>query len=159
MIKLRQIRSFIRLNNQMKCLVLESFIMLAWARYKKSKNFSDVASTLGERMTETTFQINVQDKKTSKLISRAIHLASPHTFWESQCLVKAMAGMKMLERRGIESTLYLGTAKDETGLIAHSWLRSGDFYVSGAEVMERFTVVEKFAKVIKNNKAEGENYG
>ena len=39
---------------------------------------------------------------------------SRYTFWESQCLVKAIAGMKMLERRHIESTLYLGTAKDET---------------------------------------------
>ena len=53
---------------------------------------------------------------------------SKYTFWESQCLVKAIAGMKMLERRQIESTLYLGTAKDELGkLIAHAWLRSGPF--------------------------------
>ena len=81
---------------------------------------------------------------------------SRYTFWESECLVKAMAGMKMLERRGIESTLYLGTAKDETGLIAHAWLRSGTFYVSGAEVMERFTVVAQFAKEIKQTK---EKYG
>ena len=46
--------------------------------------------------------------------------------------------MKMLEKRNIESTLYLGIAKDEKGeLIAHAWLRSGPFYVSGAEVMEQ----------------------
>ena len=55
--------------------------------------------------------------------------------------------MKMLERRQIESTLYLGTAKDESGkLIAHAWLRSGPFYITGAEGMEKFTVVSKFAK-------------
>ncbi|GAE44160.1 hypothetical protein JCM21738_846 [Mesobacillus boroniphilus JCM 21738] len=52
----------------------------------------------------------------------------------------------MLQRRGINSTLYLGTAKDETGkLIAHAWLRSGSYYVSGAEEMNRFTVVSKFS--------------
>ena len=34
----------------------------------------------------------------------------------------------MLEKRHIESTLYLGTAKDNHGeLIAHAWLRSGSF--------------------------------
>ena len=72
---------------------------------------------------------------------------SRHTFWESQCLVKAIAAMKMLERRQIESTLYLGTAKDENGnLIAHAWLRSGPFYITGVEAMEKFTVVSKFAK-------------
>ena len=48
-------------------------------------------------------------------ISQAIHLMSRYTFWESECLVKAIAGMKMLEKRNIESTLYLGTAKDENG--------------------------------------------
>ena len=62
-----------------------------------------------------------------------------------------MAAMKMLEKRGIESTLYLGMAKDETGaLIAHAWLRSGPFYITGSEGMERFTVVGKFAKRINN---------
>ena len=65
-------------------------------------------------------------------ISQAIHIMSRYTFWESQCLVKAIAAMKMLERRQIESTLYLGTAKDENGkLIAHAWLRSGPFYING----------------------------
>ena len=29
--------------------------------------------------------------------------------------------------------------------IAHAWLRSGPFYISGKEGMERFAVVAKFA--------------
>ena len=38
----------------------------------------------------------------------------------------------MLERRKIESTLYLGTAKDEDGkMVAHAWLRSGPFTLLG----------------------------
>ena len=57
--------------------------------------------------------------------------------------------MRMLEKRGIESTLYLGTARDESGkMIAHAWLRSGPYYITGSEGMERFTVVGKFAKRI-----------
>ena len=57
--------------------------------------------------------------------------------------------MKMLERRKIESTLYLGTGKDEDGsFAAHAWLRSGPYYVTGANGMERYTVVGKFAKII-----------
>ena len=107
-------------------------------------------------MSETDFYVHDLDKEILHLISKAIHMVSPYTFWESECLVKAFAGMKMAERREIESTLYLGMAKDETGLIAHAWLRSGTFYVSGSEGMERFTVVSKFAKFIKN---KGENYG
>jgi hypothetical protein len=59
--------------------------------------------------------------------------------------------MKMLERRNIESTVYLGTAKDENGkLIAHAWLRSGSFILTGSEEMSRFVVVSKFAKQVSN---------
>ena len=99
-------------------------------------------------MNETKYELTVDQKAIAKKISSALYLMSQYTFWESECLVKAIAGMKMLERRGIESTLYLGTAKDETGLIAHAWLRSGNYYVSGKEGNNKFTVVATFAKII-----------
>ena len=145
---LRKIRSFLQLNNQTKLLLLEAYVLLAWARYQKSKKISEISPDLGHRMKETSFQITDSDMKIVKLVSHTIHVASRYTFWESECLVKAIAGMKMLERRGIESTIYLGVAKDENGLSAHAWLRSGEFYVSGSDGMEKFTVVEKFAKFI-----------
>lgn len=144
----RKIRSLLQLDNQTKLLLLEAYVLLAWARYRKSRKFSKISLDLGHRMKETSFQLNDRNVKIVKLVSYTIHVASRYTFWESECLVKAMAGMKMLERRGIESTLYLGVAKDKKGLSAHAWLRSGEFYVSGSDGMENFTVVEKFAKVI-----------
>ncbi|MNN65868.1 hypothetical protein D3C81_1814050 [compost metagenome] len=65
-------------------------------------------------------------------------------------MVRAVAGLKMLEKRGIDSTLYMGVAKDKQGrMIAHAWLRSGSYYVSGDDVMKGFVVVEKFAKVVQ----------
>lgn len=136
-------------------LFIEAFINLGKARYLKSIPFSKVAPSLGERTKETTFSPITSNKEEIVNISKAIHIMSRYTFWESQCLVKAIAGMKMLEKRKIESTLYLGTAKDENGgLIAHAWLRSGPLYISGAEVMNRFTVVAKFAKEIRPNKLD-----
>lgn len=140
---------------KMKLLLIESFCHLGRARYLKSIPFSKVAPSLGKQMKETTFTLNASNKEELACISKAIDIASHYTFWESQCLVKAIAGMKMLEKRKIESTLYLGTAKDEKGeLIAHAWLRSGPFYISGAEVMGRFTTVAKFAKEIGGNELE-----
>ena len=145
---LRQIRSFLQLNHRRKLLLLEAYIFLAWARYRKSRKFSRISPDLGHRMKETSFQLNDREMEIVKLVSHTLHVASRYTFWESKCLVKAIAGMKMLERRGIESTIYLGVAKDEKGLNAHAWLRSGEFYVSGSDGMEKYTVVEKFAKFI-----------
>ncbi len=137
------------MNKTTKLLLLEALILLGWARILKSITFSKVAPSLGEHMHETSFFQNESNNKTLKQVTQAIDLISRHTFWESKCLVRAIAAMKMLERRKIESTLYLGTAKDETGkMIAHAWLRSGPFYITGSEGMERFIVVGKFAKKI-----------
>jgi hypothetical protein len=136
-------------DRESKKLLVESYFYMAWARYLKSIPFSRVAPSLGYKMKETSYDPLVTNRRVLNSVSQSIHIMSKYTFWESQCLVKAIAAMKMLEKRQIESTLYLGTAKDEDGkLIAHAWLRSGPYYVTGAEGMERFTVVGKFAKTV-----------
>jgi len=140
-----------------KLLFLEAFIFLGWARVLKSITFSKVAPSLGDYMNETSVAQIQPHGDTLKKVSEAISIMSRYTFWESQCLVKAIAGMKMLEKRHIESTLYLGTAKDNHGeLIAHAWLRSGSFYVTGSEGMEKFTVVGSFAKRLSEDTIKGE---
>ncbi|PPA69467.1 stage V sporulation protein S [Jeotgalibacillus proteolyticus] len=144
---IKKITLFLSFSLAQKKLLIESYSYLAWARYLKSIPFSKVVPSLGAVMQETALETDPANKKTLGEISQAIHLASKYTFFESQCLVKAIAAMKMLEKRKIESTLYLGTARDEDGqLIAHAWIRSGPFYITGSEGMERFTVVSKFAK-------------
>lgn len=146
---IRKVRAFLRLNRTLKLLLIEAFIYLAWARYLKSIPFSKVAPFLGDKMEETKYDPYSINKEMLRDVSKAIHMMSRYAFWESECLVKALAGMKMLERRRIESTLYLGTAKDKSGaFVAHAWLRSGSYYISGSEVMEMFTVVTTFAKKV-----------
>lgn len=143
-------KSFLSLNSGTKLLFMEAFFYLGWARLLKALPFAKVAPSLGIRMMETDLAPNPAQRNVIKHISQAIQVMSRYTWWESMCLVKAIAGMKMLERRGIESTLYLGTARDESGsMIAHAWLRSGPYYISGYEEMERFTVVAKFGNVSK----------
>ncbi|WP_308639970.1 lasso peptide biosynthesis B2 protein [Paenibacillus silvisoli] len=125
--------------------MLEAFICLGWARLLKALPFSRLAPSLGGRMTETPMTHESSNEMTIRRISQAVRVMSRHTVWESQCMVKAIAAKKMLDRRRIESTLYLGTARDEQGkMIAHAWLRSGPFYVTGAEEMHLFTVVASF---------------
>lgn len=142
-----KLKLFFSLDTKTKFLYLEAYFLLAWARLIKCFPFYKVAPLLGEQMGETSFTYSDSNRKFIKRVSQAINVMSGYTFWESKCLVKAIAGMKMLERRNIESTLYLGTGKDEIGkLIAHAWLRSGPFYVTGSEGKEKFTVINKFAK-------------
>ena len=146
---LNRVKIFLFLDGKTKLMFIEAYILLAWARILKKRPFSEVTPLLGEQMKETSFSRDETNRKLLAQVSQAVNIMSKYTFWESQCLVKAIAAMKMLERRQIDSTIYFGTAKDENGkMIAHAWLRSGPFYITGAEGMERFVVVNKFAKMV-----------
>lgn len=148
---LRKVRSIISLDRKTAFLLLEAFVYLGWARLLIYRPFTKIAPYLGIQMQETSNSPNSTNQDILRNISHAIEVMSNHTFWESKCLVKAIACMKMLERRQIESTIYLGTAKSEVGeLIAHAWLRSGSFFLTGAEVMSKYTIVGRFAKKITN---------
>ncbi|RED63035.1 lasso peptide biosynthesis B2 protein [Cohnella lupini] len=143
---LKTIRKLFSLDAEMLLLLLETFAYLAWARFLVWLPFARIAPSLGSWMAETPHRSNQQETILIKL-SKALHMTSRHTFWDSKCLVRAIAAMKMLDRRHMGSTLYLGTAKDTNKkMIAHAWLRSGTFYVTGAEEMRKFTVVGTFAK-------------
>ncbi|UOR13968.1 lasso peptide biosynthesis B2 protein [Halobacillus amylolyticus] len=146
---MKKLRLFLSLDCKSKRMLFEAYFFLAWARYSKRIPFSKLAPSLGVQMQETTYDKMPSHRKMLSGVSQSIQLMSRYTFWESQCLVKAIAAMKMLEKREIGSTLYLGTARDENGeLIAHAWLRSGPYYITGAEGREEFTVVGKFAKQV-----------
>lgn len=125
---------------------IEAFFYMAWARLLKRHSFSKLALILGEHMQQTTFKTEHRHVKTIQHVSSAIQVMSKYTFWESECLVQAIAAMKMLQKRCISNTLYLGTAKDKQGkFVAHAWLRSGTHVVTGFEGMEHYTVVATFA--------------
>jgi hypothetical protein len=129
-------------------LFAEAYLFLGMARLWLLFPFARIAHLLGAISQETPLDHPGTDTAAAiKHITSAVNTMSRYTLWESKCLVRAIAGMKMLKRRNIESTLYLGTAKDEAGgLIAHAWLRSGPYYITGQDVMSKFVVVERFAK-------------
>lgn len=145
---IRRVKVLFSLEAKSILLLMEAFVYLGWARLKMCLPFAKLASWLGEPRQETAFAPLSSELATVRRVSEAIHLMSRYTPWESKCIVRAIAGMKMLERRGIESTLYLGTSKEDNNgaLSAHAWLRSGSYYITGADVMKQYTVVAVFAK-------------
>ena len=69
----------------------------------------------------------------------AVRAAAPKTPWDSACLVQALAGKWMLGRRGLDSAIRLGVAKDADGnLQAHAWLCAGDTILTGGAQVPRF---------------------
>jgi hypothetical protein len=142
----KKLRALLSLDRRTVLFFIEALLALGAAKLKFRRSFAKVAPRLGNKNEETSRELDERHIRTIKQIRSAIGVMSRHTPWDSKCMVQAIAGMAMLKRRGIASTLYLGTGRDENGkLIAHAWLRSGSVYVSGYEGMNRFVVVEKFA--------------
>lgn len=145
--KLHKLRVWLALDLRTQLLFLEALFYLGWARLLIRLKFTRIAPSLGVQMEESSSHISDEHLMSLHDVAEAVNVVSRHTLWESKCLVRAIAALKMLARRNIESTLYLGTAKDEHGkLIAHAWLRSGPYYITGAAEKDMFTVVGKFAK-------------
>ena len=66
------------------------------------------------------------------------------TPWESKCLVRALTAQKILKKKRIASTLYLGCAHEGGKAVAHAWLRVGKMYVTGGNG-ETYITVDRYA--------------
>ena len=137
---------FIVLKWDEKLLLAEATLLLGVSRLAlKFTEFKKVAPHLGEHMKKHTDEQTGHCLSEAKKVRWAVSIMSKYTPWESKCLVQAMAARIMLKRRGIKSTVYLGVARDEKGeMIAHAWLESCGFILTGAKGSDKFTVVSIF---------------
>lgn len=76
----------------------------------------------------------------------AVSAAARHSPWTSGCVAQALTAHRMLARRGVPSTLYVGVARPEgEDVVAHAWVQCGqDVVVGGRSSRQRFTVVGTF---------------
>ena len=123
-----------KISLKQKLLYLEAFILTGIMRYKILKvPFNKLKEELGTYNTESTREVSSEEYKIVKNIRGVVIHISKHTPWESLCLVQATTVQKMLKKRGISSTIYLGVNKDKTNdeMKAHAWIRCGEMYVTG----------------------------
>ena len=68
------------------------------------------------------------------LVRRAVFRAKKALLGTPKCFALSLTLKKMLQKRGIDSTLFLGVRKGEhQTLVAHAWLKSGDLTVYGGK--------------------------
>ena len=143
----RRLRNFIKLTWRIKLLLLGSLWLMGIVRLAiLILPFRYLTKFMGKKMAESPSQIN------PKLLSRAVtvgwcvNILSNFTPWESKCLVRAFTAHIILQMLKIPSTLYFGMAKtDSNKLLAHAWLRCGDFMITGDREREGFKSVAQFA--------------
>lgn len=78
-------------------------------------------------------------------IAYHVNRVAEHTPWESKCLVRALTAQRLLKKEHISTTLYLGVKKEEEKMVAHAWIRTGNFYVTGGDGKD-YTTVARFRK-------------
>ncbi|GIM27394.1 hypothetical protein CPJCM30710_00600 [Clostridium polyendosporum] len=130
-----------------KFLFFEAFILTGISRmailyipFKRVKRY------MGSYNVESPFEVENSVYETTKKVKCAVLRASKYTPWESKCLVQALTVQRMLKKRKISSTIYLGVNKDKGDKMqAHAWCRVGELTITGGELKQYFTQVAKFS--------------
>ena len=130
-----------------KILFTEAFILTGLMRFKiLNVPFNKLKMNLGNHNEESKSEASKEEYEIARKIRNAVVNTSKYTPWESLCLVQSMTVQKMLSKRNIHSTLYLGVNKDENNeMKAHSWIRCGQMYVTGGDGSS-YATVAKFCK-------------
>jgi hypothetical protein len=125
-------------------MIPEAIWLTGWYRFQVLyRPFSELSPKIGSVGTETPFDTELPPQVMQ--VRRIVRAVSKRMPWTCNCMVRALTMKKMLRRRGIDSTLYMGIALDEAGKMeAHAWLRCGSKYISGETEMERFTATTTY---------------
>ncbi len=79
-------------------------------------------------------------------VSMVVNRVARRTPWESKCLIQALTAQRLLMQKKIPSTLYLGVGKEDKNMVAHAWLRCGEYYITGGNG-EGYAIVARFSNV------------
>ncbi|MEG2740451.1 lasso peptide biosynthesis B2 protein [Clostridium sp.] len=141
----KSIKTFTRLDFRKKRLFARAFILTGINRYSiLNTEFKNITNKIGTSKEESSHKLDKKKYKIAREVSDVVRVVSSHTPWESLCLVQAMTAQKLLKKEGISSTLYLGVKRDGNEMLAHAWLRCGEYYVTGG-TGEGYANVAKFS--------------
>jgi hypothetical protein len=127
--------------------LIEATVLLALIQVALSLvSFKRIVKVLGIHMSHSDdFSLLGYDKLPIILLaSKCVKIMSRNLPWECKCLAQATVLKLMLQRRGVQSTLYLGVAINDK-FKAHAWLLVGDTVVIGNNSLHEYSVVSFFS--------------
>lgn len=132
---------FIKAPIKLKCRLIQILVLSAYYRYLiLHRDFSKLSDKLGTYQLKIIAGPSKEQTNEITIIARSIHMVCSHTWWKSECLVRAFIASYYLKRKKIPGTVYMGITRDENGkMIAHAWTKSGKYSVTGGSG-EEYTV-------------------
>ena len=147
----RSLITFLKLPFKIKFLALEVFLELNLACLQlKTKEFKNLAKTLGESERESS-QDQLPIANEIKLLKRLIFRIAELLPWKCVCFPQAIAGQRILNKKKLTSTLYLGLKKEDGEMKAHAWLRHQQYIVTGDNGIEKYTVINSFTHEVSDD--------
>lgn len=99
---------------------------------------------MGIRGEESVMEETAENLWMSKIVGFHVNRVTEHLPLKRKCWVRALTARKLLMKKGICTTLYMGVGKDDDGnMIAHAWLRCGQRFVTGGNG-DGYAMVAKF---------------
>lgn len=128
-----KLRRFLHLLFVQKMMYPEALFWAAYYRFQVlHKPFAQLSLKMGTMGYETPDDADYCD--VVRKVRTVVEPVCRHTPWESKCLVRALTAKKMLNRRGLPCTLYMGVKAGTDGKMdAHAWLRCGNLFVTGGK--------------------------
>lgn len=90
-----------------------------------------IEKMLGIRGEESIAEEEMETIKLAKLVGFHVNRVTEHLPLKRKCFVRALTARRILMKRGINSTIYMGVALEDGKMIAHAWSRCGQLYVTG----------------------------
>lgn len=121
-------------SNKTRTLTVKIIIMSAYTRMAILRiPMAKLEKQFGIRGKESPVEECIEHLRSAYWIGDRIERVCDKTIWESKCLVKALIAQKLLTKKGIHTTLYMGVGKESDKMTAHAWLRCGSLYVTGGD--------------------------
>lgn len=144
---LRKLNTLRGMTPTQRALLLEAIIWLALARVALALfPFRVVAAHLGDvcqpAVAASKLASSGGDPKhadVARAVGWAVRLMAGKAPFRAVCLQQGVAAKMMLRRRGIQSALHFGVARNPAGLDAHAWLDTAGAKVTGYPVGKEFT--------------------
>ncbi|MEG2017877.1 MAG: lasso peptide biosynthesis B2 protein [Clostridium sp.] len=155
----RKVKTFFALDNGKRVRFVQAFIYCGIYRaFILLVPFNKLKKRMGNHKGDSPKEIDINSYRIAKEVQWAVINAARHTPWESKCLVQALTAQRLMKKRKIATTLYLGVKKSIEGeMIAHAWIRCGSYYITGGSNKEGYAVVAKFATQGKNGFGQDQN--
>lgn len=145
---LRSLASFLRTPRNRRRLVLEAVWTVTASRIRFARRgYPDIMEDFGKPVPPGPRDVLPEPHPLSRNVSWAVEKVAARLPFEADCIVRAHAGMHMLERRGIRSRTVVGAYRtDEGKMEIHAMLMDGTRVVTGIEGQAKFKRVASYQK-------------